>query len=527
MKQSRYSLIGSALLLAGLAACGGGDGPTSNRRPTTAQITFNTQAVLASGTTGAQLRVNPSYESAGQRVALTPVTLDYGTGAGPKALNAQLELAGCLTETNTTCAVSAAVALVAGGRTIDSVFVGPINLQGGGTATQALSLAEVASIRVALPGGAAAGDPVVVPLGGTVALTATALDPNGAALTRPVAFASNAGGIAAVNGAGVLSGAAIGAARVTASAGGREVGVNVQVQAPLTVTVTGAGSVASAPGGIACTAGAAAGCSATFAPNAQVTLTATAEGENVFGGWGGGCSGVGECRVTLDAARSVTASFVPRRVVSVAVTVNSPGAGSVVVTGQGVAPNSTTTCAVAANAAAATCTFSVIAGVPVTLNGQPGTGSTGASWGGACTGTTLGQACVRSFPENGAVTATFGRLTPPDSIYVNAVSDPANLSLDGVLRVESTRNGLPTNTAIGLTLRSPSTAPGAPAEQSVGPLELDRGGQVTLIFTPNANSRLVSWGGACTAPVTDPTGTSACTFTASNGGRVTVTLAPR
>jgi hypothetical protein len=40
-----------------------------------------------------------------------------------------------------------------------------------------------------------------------------------------------------------------------------------------------------------------------------VTLTATAAAYPTFVGWSGGCSGTGDCVVTVDAARDVTATF--------------------------------------------------------------------------------------------------------------------------------------------------------------------------------------------------------------------------
>jgi len=74
----------------------------------------------------------------------------------------------------------------------------------------------------------------------------------------------------------------------------------------------GSGSVTSAPAGIACTirSGATSGtCSAPFAPNTSVTLTATATGRDTFGGWGGACSGQGACTLTIRQALGASARF--------------------------------------------------------------------------------------------------------------------------------------------------------------------------------------------------------------------------
>jgi len=76
----------------------------------------------------------------------------------------------------------------------------------------------------------------------------------------------------------------------------------------LTVTKagTGSGTVTSTPAGIDCGSA----CSASYGSGTTVTLTATAATGSTFGGWsGGGCSGTGTCQVTMDAAKTVTATF--------------------------------------------------------------------------------------------------------------------------------------------------------------------------------------------------------------------------
>ncbi len=70
---------------------------------------------------------------------------------------------------------------------------------------------------------------------------------------------------------------------------------------------TGTGSVSSNPSGISCPSWM---CSASFAKDSLVTLTATQNTDSIFTGWsGGGCSGTGTCTVTMDAAKSVQATF--------------------------------------------------------------------------------------------------------------------------------------------------------------------------------------------------------------------------
>jgi M6 family metalloprotease-like protein/uncharacterized repeat protein (TIGR02543 family) len=75
----------------------------------------------------------------------------------------------------------------------------------------------------------------------------------------------------------------------------------------LTVSTTGGGTgtVTSSVGGINCGAT----CAANYSPGTVVTLTATGTGGSSFDGWSGACTGIATCQVTMDQAKSVTASF--------------------------------------------------------------------------------------------------------------------------------------------------------------------------------------------------------------------------
>jgi hypothetical protein len=83
----------------------------------------------------------------------------------------------------------------------------------------------------------------------------------------------------------------------------------------------GNGSITSSPTGIDCGSE----CSASFDPNMSVTLIATPGLETVFSGWSGACSGSGDCIVSMDQARSVTAIFTLNQYT---VTANAAGNGS-------------------------------------------------------------------------------------------------------------------------------------------------------------------------------------------------------
>jgi hypothetical protein len=65
------------------------------------------------------------------------------------------------------------------------------------------------------------------------------------------------------------------------------------------------GSVSSSPAGIACGGT----CSASYNAGTAVTLTVSVLAGSSFTGWSGACTGAGACSVTMDQARSVTATF--------------------------------------------------------------------------------------------------------------------------------------------------------------------------------------------------------------------------
>jgi subtilisin family serine protease len=89
----------------------------------------------------------------------------------------------------------------------------------------------------------------------------------------------------------------------------------------LTVTKTGAGagSITSNAGGINCGAA----CSSGYSYNQNIVLTAVPEGNSIFSGWSGACTGTGPCNLQMSANRNVTASFTKR------LTLTAPAAGAV------------------------------------------------------------------------------------------------------------------------------------------------------------------------------------------------------
>jgi hypothetical protein len=168
----------------------------------------------------------------------------------------------------------------------------------------------------------------------------------------------------------------------------------------LSVSVTGSGTVSSSPGGISCPST----CSASYAVNTQVTLTATPANNSTFEGWGGPCSGVGTCVVTMSGAQSVTATFAQTQDT---LNVSVAGSGTVSSSPSGISCPSL-------------CTMNYGSGTTVTLTATPGGGATFSGWSGACTGN---GGCMVTMNQIESVTAMFttpGGSSPTSRTWVSA-----------------------------------------------------------------------------------------------------------
>jgi len=231
-----------------------------------------------------------------------------------------------------------------------------------------------------------------------------------------------------------------------------------------------AGTVTSSPAGINCPTT----CTASFAENTHVTLTATAGSNYFFGGWSGGCSGTGTCSLTITATVSVTASFNS----GYALTVTMAGAGTGTVTSSPAGINCPTTCSA-----------SFAPDSQVTLSETPGTNNAFAGWSGACTGAAT---CSVNVTAADSVTATFSS-TPPS--YIVTMTEAGT--------------GTGTVTSVPAGIKCPTICSASFMQNT----------QVTLSETPGVNSIFAGWSGACT-------GTATCSVNVTAADSVTATFSP-
>lgn len=147
----------------------------------------------------------------------------------------------------------------------------------------------------------------------------------------------------------------------------------------------GEGSVESSPQGISCGTT----CNAAFEVGAQVTLTATPDAASSFAGWSGPCAGTSSCLVTMDGAKTVTATFEPKRF---EVKVSRKGKGTVTSTPSGI--RCPTDCAEIFNH-----------GASVSLKAKPKRGWRFVKWTGGCSG----KNCALQVTGDRSVKAVFAR----------------------------------------------------------------------------------------------------------------------
>lgn len=270
---------------------------------------------------------------------------------------------------------------------------------------------------------------------------------------KPALGSSFAGWSGACSGSGLSCAVTMAQARsVTASFSRTHWLLSATRQGSGSGTVSAAGSLLNC-GGV---------CSALGLIGAELTLQAVPAAESAFSGWSGACSGTGPCTVTMDAARSVTASFT-RTHWTLSYAKAGTGAGQVR------ASSGALDCG-------ASCKVSLPVGSVETLTATPAVGSRFAGWSGVCTGT---GACTVTLSAARSVGATFTALS-----YTVAVAK--------------------SGTGSGTVGSSPS---GLSCGSSCSKAFL-HGTVLKLTPTPALGSVFTGWTGACAAAGTGP-----CTLT--------------
>ena len=222
---------------------------------------------------------------------------------------------------------------------------------------------------------------------------------------------------------------------------------NIQ-QFTLTTSVIGSGNITG--NGISCLTGSTGDCSETVNTGTLIALTATPLEGWTFVEWGGGCSGTGSCVVTMDASKSVSATF--SNSISI-YTVNVAKAG----TGNGII-NSTPT----GINCPGVCTYSFETFQTVLLNATAMSGSSFVSW----TGCPV---------ENGNL-CTVNRTNNPTLLTANFIDNSFNFGLSN-LGTRKVIRGNSNTTLINATLIT-----GTP--QSVSFLAYGLPAGVSANFTP-------------------------------------------
>lgn len=307
-----------------------------------------------------------------------------------------------------------------------------------------------------------------------------------------------------------------------------------QIRHRLTVGKIGSGTVTSSPGGVSCGSD----CSEDYNQGTTVTLNASAASSSwVFTGWSGACSGSGACTVTMNAAKSVTATFTRLRTLTV--TPDSHGT----VTGSQIACGSD-------------CSGTYLQGTSVTLTATPNAHYLVAGWAGCdapsgnrCTMTMGSDKTVRAIymlESHTLTTATDGdgscTIDPAGGTYTHGTtveltvtpdvgsqfdgwggdcsgSEVCSLTLDGDRSATATCSLKTYTLSVTKDGKATGSVSSSPAGVECGATcegTYKHGTEVTLDAEPGLIAAFIEWGGACTG--------TTCTFTMTGDTTVNATF---
>ncbi|MBI1778565.1 MAG: hypothetical protein HYR63_24765 [Proteobacteria bacterium] len=267
---------------------------------------------------------------------------------------------------------------------------------------------------------------------------------------------------------------------------------------PVHFTVTldgsGVGQVTASSGGLVCSSGS---CSADYAYNTAVTLTATPAAASTFQNWGGSCSGTSpSTTVTLLVDQTCTASFKSdQKRLTVTFAGTGTGIVSSVPSGINCNPSPAASICAATFDIGATVTLTAIAETPSVTNSYDQSRFDG--WGGICSGTQATASVVMTAAQ--ACTANFTKIKSGVTLTIT---------------LAGTKSGTVTSTPAGLTCLSTTIGRQCQARFA-------KDAQVSLSVAADAGARFVGWSGACTGrtvpfPLTLSVAT-ACTASFSPG----------
>ncbi|MFT6733319.1 MAG: hypothetical protein ACJAS9_001504 [Polaribacter sp.] len=237
----------------------------------------------------------------------------------------------------------------------------------------------------------------------------------------------------------------------------------------LSVVVNGSGNVNSSPSGINCGSD----CSELYPENSQIDLTASPNAGWMFNGWSGSCSGQSSCTVTMNANKTVTATYIVETEITHLLTVNLSGDGSVTSNPVGINCGSD-------------CSELYVENTEIDLTANPNAGWLFSGWSGSCSGQSN---CTVIMNANKTVTATYEE--EPETTYLLTVS----LSGDGSV----------TSSPVGIDCGSDCS------EEYIENTQVD--------LTANASTGFVfsSWSGECS-------GAASCSISMNTAKSVTATF---